>query len=95
MQVAVIGATGRTGRHVVALLGQRGHSVVVLARDPQRLPPVPPGTRIVRGSGRVEHDAHRSPRRSSIGRTDLAAFLVDQLSDPRYVGQAPLVATGR
>lgn len=55
---------------------------------PPRLTEAPP-------RGRVEHDAHRSPRRSSIGRTDLAAFLVDQLSDPRYVGQAPLVATGR
>lgn len=43
-------------------------------------------------TGAVEHDAHRSPRRTRITREDLARFLVDQVADDRYVGEAPLVA---
>ncbi|MDT0166425.1 NAD(P)H-binding protein [Actinotalea sp. AC32] len=45
-------------------------------------------------TGRVEHDAHRSPRRTRITRADLARFLVDQVTDSRYLGAAPLVAEG-
>ncbi|MEX5717306.1 NAD(P)-dependent oxidoreductase [Geodermatophilus maliterrae] len=43
-------------------------------------------------TGRVEHSATHSPRRTSITRADLAAFLADLLDRPDYVGQAPLVA---
>lgn len=37
MRVAVVGATGVVGRHVTAWLKARGHEVLALARDPQRL----------------------------------------------------------
>jgi len=37
MRVAVIGATGRTGRLLVTELLRRGHQVSVLVRDPTRL----------------------------------------------------------
>jgi putative NADH-flavin reductase len=45
-------------------------------------------------TGRVEHSAHRSPRRTSIPRTDLATFVADLVDRPDYVQQAPLVARG-
>ena len=37
MKVAVVGATGRTGRLLVEELLRRGHEVRVLVRDPDRL----------------------------------------------------------
>src|SRR3712207_646865 len=43
-------------------------------------------------TGRVEHSASSSPRRTSIPRADLATFLADLVERPDYVQQAPLVA---
>jgi putative NADH-flavin reductase len=43
-------------------------------------------------SGRLEHAAHRSPRRTSLSRADLAVFVSDLAERPDYVRQAPLVA---
>ena len=43
-------------------------------------------------TGRVEHSADSSPRRTSITRADLAVFLADLAARPDYVRQAPLVA---
>ncbi|GIH79316.1 NAD(P)-dependent oxidoreductase [Planobispora longispora] len=40
MNIALIGATGRTGAHVLARLLQRGHHVTALVRTPAKLPPV-------------------------------------------------------
>lgn len=37
MRIAVVGATGATGRHVVAIALERGHEVVALARRPDAL----------------------------------------------------------
>jgi putative NADH-flavin reductase len=39
MNIAVLGATGRTGRLLVPELVRRAHSVSVLVRDPDRHPP--------------------------------------------------------
>src|SRR4051794_12738341 len=39
--VAVSGASGFIGRHLVEHLAEQGHPVVALARDPQRLPALP------------------------------------------------------
>ncbi len=50
MNVALIGATGRTGRLVLAELLRRGHTVTVLARDPAKLTDSDPGVRVVVGS---------------------------------------------
>lgn len=47
MRVAVIGATGRTGRHVVTRLCDLGHDVVAVGRTPQRFPLVDRRARIV------------------------------------------------
>ena len=38
MRVAVLGATGETGREVVTALLDAGHTVTALVRDPARLP---------------------------------------------------------
>lgn len=43
-------------------------------------------------TGEVEHAASRSPRRTSLTRADLAAFVVDLVERPAYLRQAPLVA---
>lgn len=48
MDVALIGATGRTGRLVLQELLERGHSVSVLVRDPAKLQQS--GLRVVTGS---------------------------------------------
>lgn len=50
MNVALIGATGRTGHLVLAELLRRGHTVTVLARDPAKLTHSDPGVRVVVGS---------------------------------------------
>ena len=39
MRVLVVGGTGFVGRHLVALLLQRGHTPMVLSRTPRHLPP--------------------------------------------------------
>lgn len=46
------------------------------------------------GTGRVEHSAHRSPRRTTIARADLARFVVDCLEQGMHVREAPLVGQG-
>jgi putative NADH-flavin reductase len=43
-------------------------------------------------TGAVEHHASTSPRSTSIRRSDLAAFLADEVEQGRYIGKAPLVA---
>ncbi|MPY35725.1 SDR family oxidoreductase [Streptomyces adustus] len=49
-RVLVVGATGRTGRHVVAAAAARGLTPVALARDASRArKTLPPGTEIVVG----------------------------------------------
>jgi putative NADH-flavin reductase len=46
MRIAVIGATGRTGREVVAQGLERGHEVVAVARNPERLTVSGPAERL-------------------------------------------------
>ncbi len=38
MKIALLGATGRTGRHVLTTALERGHGITVLVRDADRLP---------------------------------------------------------
>lgn len=54
-------------------------------------------TRLVDGdeTGRIEHDAHRSPSSNRLVRADLATFVVDCLEKGWYLRQAPFVATER
>ncbi len=52
MRLAVFGATGRIGRHVVAQALNAGHEVVALVRDPARLGPEPGRLRVVAGDAR-------------------------------------------
>ena len=37
MRIAVLGATGGVGAHVVRLALEQGHTVVALARDPSKI----------------------------------------------------------
>lgn len=46
-------------------------------------------------TGRLEHDAHRTPRSMAVTRGDLAAFVVDVAEQGLYLRQAPFVATAR
>ncbi|SEL81556.1 Putative NADH-flavin reductase [Blastococcus sp. DSM 46786] len=52
MKVAVLGATGRTGRPLVEELLRRGHEVAVLVRDPAKLGETAGRVRVVTGSSR-------------------------------------------
>lgn len=50
MKIALIGATGRTGSHVLSQALRRGHEVTALARTPAKLADVPDDIRVVAGS---------------------------------------------
>jgi putative NADH-flavin reductase len=50
MTIAVLGATGRTGRPLVEELLRRGHAVTALVRDPARLGPLGERVTVVTGS---------------------------------------------
>jgi putative NADH-flavin reductase len=52
VKIAVLGATGRIGRLVVAELLRRGHDVTVLVRDPSKLGELAGRVRVVQGDAR-------------------------------------------
>jgi putative NADH-flavin reductase len=52
MNVALIGATGGTGRHFITLATAGQHSVTALARDPAKLEGIPDSVTRVRADGR-------------------------------------------
>ncbi|HYN30909.1 MAG TPA: NAD(P)H-binding protein [Dermatophilaceae bacterium] len=54
----------------------------------------PPRLQDGTATGRIEHDAHRSPKRTTMSRGDLAVFLADVVEQGLYPWQAPLVARG-
>lgn len=59
MRIAVIGATGRSGRLLVAELLRRGHRVTVLVRDPAKLGDLAQQVQIVTGDSRNRGDLER------------------------------------
>lgn len=56
MKIAVIGATGRTGRPLVRELLRRGHTVSVLVRDPAKLAELQHQVTVVTGDSRNADD---------------------------------------
>lgn len=62
MRVTVLGATGRTGRQVVAEARRRGHDVTVLVRDPAKLGELADGVTVVPGDARDEAALRRAVR---------------------------------
>lgn len=59
MKIAVLGATGRTGRPLVEELVRRGHTVVALVRDPARLGDLTQRVEVVTGDSRTPADLDR------------------------------------
>ena len=59
MKIAVIGATGRTGRPLVGELLRRGHAVTVLVRDPANLGDLAEHVQVVTGDSRTRADLDR------------------------------------
>lgn len=59
MKIAVIGATGRTGRPLVAELLRRGHTVTVLVRDPAKLDDLSGRVEVIIGDSRTRADLDR------------------------------------
>ena len=52
MEIAIFGATGLTGRHVVRLLAEGGHRVRALARDPAAAQTFGDAVSVVKGNAR-------------------------------------------
>ena len=52
MKIAIIGATGGTGRHFLQLASERGHDVTALARTPSKLDAGPPSVKVRRADAR-------------------------------------------
>lgn len=50
MKIAVVGASGRTGRELVRAAAAAGHEVVAVVRDPSRLPDAPGEVRVADAS---------------------------------------------
>lgn len=78
MRVAVLGASGRTGRRVVELALAAGHGVTALVRDPARLPLDDARLRVVAGDVLAADGAARAVRGSdavisALGVPDAAA----------------------
>ena len=59
MKIAVIGATGRTGRPLVTELLCRGHTVAVLVRDTTKLDHLAGGVEVIAGDSRTRADLDR------------------------------------
>lgn len=59
MKIAVLGATGRTGRPLVSELLRRGHTVTVLVRDPAKLGDLAQHVEVVTGDSRTPADLDR------------------------------------
>src|SRR5687768_16269650 len=56
MHFLLLGATGRTGRHVVTQLLSQGHTATALVRDASSLSPHPGGLTVVTGSPLKKED---------------------------------------
>jgi uncharacterized protein YbjT (DUF2867 family) len=52
VKLLILGASGRTGKHLVALALGAKHEVTVLVRDPAKLGATPPGLKVLQGDGR-------------------------------------------
>lgn len=102
MKIAVIGGTGRTGRHLVERLLERGHSVTALVRDAARMPIQHDRLTLIVGDSRVPADVARlvdgtDAVVSALGpdskdatlHRDTAALVIDQMQRAgvrRFVG---------
>jgi uncharacterized protein (TIGR01777 family) len=53
MRIIITGGTGLIGGALARDLGEAGHEVIILTRDPARSGPLPPGTRAVQWDGRT------------------------------------------
>lgn len=60
MKIAIIGATGESGRHFIDLATAGGHAVTALARTPAKLDPVADKVTVVRADGRDLASLHNA-----------------------------------
>lgn len=104
MRLTVIGATGRTGRHVLAEAARRGHHITAFSRRPDALDGAPVAE-VVTGDGRSPDDVRRAlagadavvsivsaPQRTGPHVTDEVTGVI--LDAMREVGVRRLVTTG-
>jgi uncharacterized protein YbjT (DUF2867 family) len=86
-RVALFGATGKIGRHVVDQLLTNGHDVTAYVRNPARLDLTHPKLTVIQGElGDAAAVA------SAMTRADIATFLVGQLTDDEYLQAAPAIS---
>jgi putative NADH-flavin reductase len=60
MKLTVVGATGRTARHVLAEGGRRGHQIIALTRRPQALEDPTALAAVIEGDGRDPHAVRKA-----------------------------------
>jgi putative NADH-flavin reductase len=60
MKLTVVGATGRTARHVLAEGGRRGHQLTALTRRPQALEDPTALAAVIEGDGRDPHAVRKA-----------------------------------
>lgn len=89
MRLLVFGASGRTGRHLVALAGQAGHCVHTAGRDPERL------AALAAGSGSSALDAADRPAVEALIRSrspDAVVSLVGGTAGGDFVDESGNIA---
>lgn len=102
MRIAVLAATGSTGRHLLEQALDRGHTVVALVRNPAavHLPPGPTletiqmdvqdGTSIAIALDGVDAVVLEDPPQRllprTVSRATVAAAMLDEAENPRYSG---------
>ena len=59
MKVGIFGGTGNVGKVFVDLALERGHSLVLLARDPNKVTLVNPQLEIIKGDAKNADDVKR------------------------------------
>jgi uncharacterized protein len=87
MQVAILGATGGIGGHVLDWALQAGHPVHALDRNPQALTPAP-GLTVTRGDA-LDADAVAE---MIDGTADVANFIAAALTEDAWPRSAPALA---
>jgi putative NADH-flavin reductase len=84
MPIALIGASGNVGSHVLKELSERGYQVTAIARHPEKIAKLP-NVAPVKGKFRLGQDQLLANEKgSSISFADYAIAMVDEVAKPAH-----------